>query len=153
MVVYHQNSIADVELEESVPSFWSLPTQRSISSRQFWAKISFSWCWNGREETAVQRIKRRKRSSHKRHVRDFVVRRCISLPGNNLVVTSYQGEHIAVSLPCAFNCRGWLMPDSWLMTRPVESHSWARENIIVGPFPPFCMSWDRDAEGVERELT
>jgi len=37
--------------------------------------------------------------------------------------------------------------------RPVESHSGARENIIAGPYPPFCMSWDRDAEGVEREET
>jgi len=42
------------------------------------------------------------------------------------------------------------------MLRPVESHSGARENIIAdsrGPTLPFCMSWNRDAEGVEREET
>ena len=38
-------------------------------------------------------------------------------------------------------------------SKPVESHSGAGENIIAGPItppPPFCMSWDRHVEGVER---
>ena len=40
-------------------------------------------------------------------------------------------------------------------SRPVESHSGARETLSRGPInpPPFCMSWDRDAEVIEREET
>jgi len=43
-----------------------------------------------------------------------------------------------------------MMPISY---RPVESHSWARETLSRDPIPSFCMSWDWDAEGVEREET
>ena len=36
---------------------------------------------------------------------------------------------------------------NWLVVyRHVEIHSGARENIIAGPYPPFCMSWDRTWE-------
>ena len=49
----------------------------------------------------------------------------------------------------------WAKPVVFLGTVQArrEPQRGPEKTLSRGPIPPFCMSWDRDAEGVEREET